>query len=144
MKLKGGKVDKKKVKKVSVDKVTKKKKATKSEKSVAVLKEVVAESVKNDPKAQLEQLSKLLKCDHVLVLTFAPGLKKSNAKEKLNFLVEHAFSGGLKFNLEKWSKKQAFLGINVGDDALAGGLPHGNVVVGPEANDLHEVTIDID
>ncbi len=139
MKLKESKVEKKKVKKVSVDKVTKKKKSTKTKKST--LKEVVVvEESKNDPKAQLEQLAKLLKCDHVLVLNFAPGLKKSIAKEKLNFLIEHAFSGGLKFNLESWSKKQAFLGIEVGLDALTGGLPQGNVVVGPEANDLHEVT----
>jgi hypothetical protein len=140
MKLKESKVVKKKdrpLTKVSGDKVTKKKLKDKRSNKKEI--QLVKQSLENDPQTQLEQLAKLLKCDHVISLTFGPDDKKSEVKDKFDFLVEHAFAGGLSFPIENWSKKNAFLGIKVEEGGLAGDLPQGNVVVGPEADNLHEV-----
>ena len=101
--------------------------------------EVLKKIVQNDPKTQLELLSKFLKCDHVVTLTFGDGVKKSEVKDKFDFLMEHAFAGGLKFPIQSWSKKTAFLGIEVEETALAADLAQGNVVIGPEADNVAEV-----
>ena len=103
--------------------------------------EVLKKVVRNDPKTQLELLSKFVKCDHVVTLTFGDGVKKSQVKDKFDFLIEHAFAGGLKFPIESWSKKTAFLGIEVEESALASDLAQGNVVIGPEADSAVEVIV---
>jgi hypothetical protein len=71
IKIKGNKVAKKKDKKV--DKL-----------KAEVIKLEVAQ---NDPKSQLQQLGKFLKCDHVISFSFGDLMKKSEAKQKFEFLV---------------------------------------------------------
>jgi len=51
-------------------------------------------------------------------------------------LVEHTFNNGLKVVFQTWSKETARLGLKICDEAIKNDVLVGNVVIGPEADDL--------
>ena len=125
----------KKVPKVAGSKIGKKKKSKQQD------VEVIKKSIQSDPKSQLELLAKFLKCDYVITVNFGDVMKKSEAKQKFDFLVLNAFHGGLVFPIDSWTKKSAFVGIKIETSGLPADLPQGNVVIGPEADDQAEVSV---
>lgn len=87
----------------------------------------------------LDQLKQFMNCDLLLVLHYENVLTKAEAKEKFQFLNSSAFNSGLTFPIESWKNKSAFLGLKIAQEAFGEDLPQGNVVIGPEADNLHEV-----
>ena len=87
----------------------------------------------------LDQLKKFMSCDLLLGLHYENVLTKDEAKEKFHSLNSSAFDSGLSVAIESWKKKTAFLGLKITPEALVDDLPQGNVIIGPEADNLHEV-----
>lgn len=56
-------------------------------------------------------------------------------------MVENAFCNGLEIVFETWEKSGARLGLKISDDAIKNDILVGNVVIGPEADNVEAVKI---